>query len=204
MPFPDLQINSALTALAADCDWGSIHTAYSTTGASEVSGGSYARLDLTSSFAAAASAAIASNADKTWTIPSGGVSCKFLGFWSAITTGTFRGMIPLGSTVSNLAVAFNTDDYFYSDGHGFVDTDTVVVMPTVGTTAPGGITIGTIYFVVSSATDRFKLSATSGGAAITITTAANVIVNNIAAVDLTAAGGTLKVTSGNLILTGLG
>jgi len=204
MPFPDAEIDTALDALAGAFDYASIHTAYSTTGASEVSGGSYARLDTTTSFAAASGAAVASNTDKTWTIPSGGSSCKFLGFWSAITSGTFRGMVPLGSTVSRLSVAFNTDDYFYSDGHGFSDTDTVVVMPTSGVVAPGGITIGTIYYVVSSATDRFKVSATSGGAAITVSSAANVIVNDVSAVDLTAAGGTITVSSGNLVISGLG
>jgi hypothetical protein len=36
-------------------------------------------------------------------------------------------------------------------------------------TAPTGLTEGTHYFVINAATDTFKVSATSGGAAIDIT-----------------------------------
>ncbi len=39
-----------------------------------------------------------------------------------------------------------------------------------GTTVPGGLTAGTVYFVVASAANTFQVSATMGGAAITTTT----------------------------------
>lgn len=70
-----------------------------------------------------------------------------------------------GTPVDYVAVA--STDVFTSPGHGFVNTDLVV--PFDSDSIPTGINADTRYFVVSSTTDTFQLSLTSGGAAINIT-----------------------------------
>lgn len=67
----------------------SLHTADpGTTGANEVSGGSYARQAVT--WGAAASGSKASTADITFNVPSGTTITHVAG-WTASTGGTFRG-----------------------------------------------------------------------------------------------------------------
>lgn len=67
----------------------SLHTATpGTTGASEATGGSYSRKDGSAAFPSAASAAIASNADITFTgMPAG--TYTHVGVWDASTGGNF-------------------------------------------------------------------------------------------------------------------
>lgn len=67
----------------------SLHTADpGTTGANEVSGGSYARQAVT--WGAAASGVKSSTADITWNVP-GGTTITHVAGWTASTGGTFRG-----------------------------------------------------------------------------------------------------------------
>ena len=55
-------------------------------------------------------------------------------------------------------------------GHRFEDGDEVIYnVPASPATAIGGLTDGSTYYVVSKTTNTFKLSATSGGAAIDLT-----------------------------------
>ena len=67
----------------------SLHTADpGTTGASECTGGSYARQNATSAFAAASGKAIDSNADLSFAgMPA--TTVTHVGVWDAVTTGTF-------------------------------------------------------------------------------------------------------------------
>lgn len=58
-------------------------------------------------------------------------------------------------------------DTFTASNHGLGDGDILTFWST--TTPPGPITMGQTVYVVSSATDTFKLSATLGGAAIDLT-----------------------------------
>ena len=53
-------------------------------------------------------------------------------------------------------------------GHGLEAGDTLEV---VATTLPGGLSASTTYYVVSPTADRFQVAATSGGAAIDLTSA---------------------------------
>lgn len=64
--------------------------------------------------------------------------------------------------------AANATNVFTSAGHGLANTTQVYVSSTL--TLPTGLNANTIYYVVAAATDTFQLSATSGGAAIDITT----------------------------------
>lgn len=86
----------ALDALGALIKYMSLHSADpGTTGASELSGGSYARQAVTFG-AAAADGTTPTQADKAltnqpaWPVPAGG-QVAYIGWWSAATGGTFYG-----------------------------------------------------------------------------------------------------------------
>lgn len=73
----------------------SLHTADpSTTGASEVSGGTPAYARKAVSWAAAASGSKASNVQVVFDVPAA-TTITHLGYWSAVTAGTFYGSRPL-------------------------------------------------------------------------------------------------------------
>lgn len=152
----------------------SLHTAYSTSGANEVTGGSpaYARKTVTG--------AAASGRSKVFT-PSGahdvpaGTTVAWVGRWNSLTAGTFWGMGPAGGgarrqfNVSDAAdVTANTID---SPAHGFTAGQSVVFWAAGGASLPAPLAEGTIYFVIAAGltTDVFEVSTTSGGSAVDIT-----------------------------------
>lgn len=59
---------------------------------------------------------------------------------------------------------------FTAPCHGLIANDKVVFTEATGASLPCGITANTVYYVISTGltTDAFKVSATSGGAAITL------------------------------------
>ena len=143
----------------------SVHTAYSSTGANEVTGGSpaYARKAVT--YGAAASEARTASGTPTFDIPAG-TTCRFFGMWDASTAGTFLGMISNGGVEQEFSVDLSADTVKVP-AHGWVATQKIVF---VGDTTPGGLTEGTVYFVAGTVTtDTFQVAATSGGAAINLT-----------------------------------
>lgn len=139
----------------------------------EATGGSpaYARQSVT--WGAAASGQKVNSGTLTFDVPAG--SYGFFGLFNASTgnTNNYRGYIPFGgaSAIKGFATADTTltNDQFLAPGHGMSDTDRVVLYNVFGGTIPVGLTEGTVYFVVSSATNTFKVSTTSGGAAVDIT-----------------------------------
>lgn len=149
--------------------YASLHTAYSATGTNEVTGGSpaYARKALT--WDAAASSAKALNANITFDVPAS-TTVQFVGFWDAVTAGNFLGMVPLGSGAPKQFVMPDptTDEIYYSIAHGLADTNQIVLF---GASVPTGATVGTLYYVISAATNSFKVSATSGGASLNVSAA---------------------------------
>lgn len=151
--------------------WGvthlSLHTAFSTSGANEVTGGSPAYARKAGSFASAASASKALSASVTFDVPAS-TTAQFVGMWSAITAGTFLGMLPLGGSERDF-YADLTADTILAAAHGYVDDEQVVF---IGGTPPGGLTQGTLYYVISATTDTFQVSATEGGSAINLTSQA--------------------------------
>lgn len=142
----------------------SLHTAYSATGASEVTGGSpaYARKSIT--LAAASGASKAASTQPTFDVPAS-TTIKYLGYWTASSGGTFLGMVPLGGTEKEYTVDVAADKIL-STAHGLVNDNKVVFY---GGSVPGGLTEGTEYFVVGATTDDFQVALTSGGAAINLT-----------------------------------
>lgn len=201
MPFSDAAANAAVDGLTGVISHLSAHTAWSATGLNEVAGGSYARQAVGWD---AATGRIADNtAQESIPIPAG-TTVGFIGCWSALTAGTFRGMVPVESSVTAVGVGYDGDDYVYADGHGFSDTDTVVCFEgNDGLGVCGGLTIGTIYYVRDSVTDRFKLAATSGGVAINLTDTKLMIVQGITETTFAVAGN-LIINAGDLDIIALG
>lgn len=139
----------------------------------EATGGSpaYARQAVT--WGAAASGQKTNSGSLTFDVPAG--TYGFFGLFNASTgnTNNYRGYIPFGgaSAIKGFATIDTTltNDQFLAPGHGMSNDDRVIVYNNFGGTLATGLTEGTVYFVVSVATNTFKLSTTSGGAAVDIT-----------------------------------
>jgi hypothetical protein len=143
----------------------SLHDGYpGTTGLNELTGGSpaYARVAIT--MAAAALGAKAASSAPTLNVPAG-KTVRYVGFWDALTGGNFLGFVSNGGSEKE----FTTDTVnskLLSNAHGLANNDKVVL---IGTTAPTGAAIGTVYFVINSTTNDLQISATQGGSAIALT-----------------------------------
>jgi hypothetical protein len=182
MPFNDLAKNTALDALDEANTNGvkfvGVHTLVdpgtgTNANAGEATGGSpaYARLANT---LGAASAGLKSNTGTfTFDVPAG--TYGFFTLWNAVTgnTNNYLGYIPFGGASAlkgfGSVDATLTNDTLFSRAHGMADGDRVMLFNVFAETLPTGLSEGTIYFVVSSTTDSFKVSTTSGGSAVDIT-----------------------------------
>jgi hypothetical protein len=85
---------------------------------------------------------------------------------NATWSGTFRAT-QNRKTLTSISIATGTPT-FLCNCHGFTAGDKVVF--TGGTTVPCGLTLNSVYYVISTGltTDAFQVSATSGGASITV------------------------------------
>lgn len=151
----------------AYASFASLHTAYSATGTSEVSGGSYARVAVT--FAAPSGGAMSlSGGPYTLNVPAS-TTVEYVGFWSASTSGTFGGMFPAGNASAFTFTAPSSTSTFLAPGSAYTSNQQVCVFPTGGSSLPSPLVAGTIYFVKSPSSDTFQLSASSGpGSAISL------------------------------------
>jgi hypothetical protein len=137
----------------------------------EATGGSpaYARQAVT--WGAAASEIKQNTNSITIDVPAGtyGFFCWFNA--STGNTNNYRGYAPINGTVRGFFTVDTTltNDQFLSPGHGLANTDRVMLFNAFGTALPTGVSEGTVYFVVNVATDTFKVSTTSGGAAVDLT-----------------------------------
>jgi hypothetical protein len=151
--------NQALDAL--DVAYLSLHHTYSTVGANEVVGGSYARVPVI--LDAAIDGVRGISTTYTFDVPAG--PFVWLGLWS--TGGTFQGMTPLGSP-SPRQFTISTASTFSMFSHGFVVDDTFVLWGPSLTSLPSPLTEGTIYYVVSVLSDNeFQASDSLGGTVLT-------------------------------------
>jgi len=172
----NLMLGSVATASATNPDFGSLHTAYSTTGANEVTGGSpaYARVALTWSSPSSGETHLVATLP-SWNVPTG-TTVGWWGGFDASTAGNFLFMQALGgqsykpASVETATDLTNND--IFSDAHGYVADNRVVFWSASGIALPTGLTTGTIYWVISTglATDSFRVSTTQGGSAVDITT----------------------------------
>jgi hypothetical protein len=180
VPFNDAAKNVALDGLdetvSAGIDFVGVFTvADPGTGTNfsgtEATGGSpaYARQGVT--WGAAASGQKSNTGAITFDVPAG--TYGFIGFFNASTgnTNNYLGYAPINGTVKGFFSVDTTltNDQLFSVAHGLVDTDRVQLFNVFAESLPTGLTEGTVYFVVSSAANTFKVSLTSGGAAVDIT-----------------------------------
>lgn len=148
---------------------GSLHTAYSSSGANEVTGGSPAYARKSATWAAASSGSKATSASMVFDVPAS-TTVRWVGFWDAVSAGNFLGMTPNGGgTPQAFVVPDISNDTLECVAHGYSNTNTVVVWAVPGDPLPTGLAEGTVYYVISATTDDLQLSATSGGSAINIT-----------------------------------
>lgn len=192
---PDARANAMLDTEYVTGDLLSLHSAYSTTGANELSGGSYARQAIT--WAAAASRAKANSGNINVPVPAA-ASVAWLGIWNSAGT-TFKSMVANGGSEKSFQVDL-TNNRIYCEGHGQANDERVVFTGT----PPTGLTEGTIYWVVGVTAgdpDYLQIASTQGGAAIDITgqASANSKVSKIV-IEAYAGAGTHQINS---ITTGL-
>ncbi len=202
MPYSDNGKNAMLDALGALAVYGSLHEGIPNgSGSNEISGGSpaYARKALV--WSGAASGSMDKNAtDPVFDVPSG-KTIYYVGLWSAVTSGTFYGYMPInGGTLAGVGTAA-TSDVITSNGHGLADTDRVTVQTVAGESLPTGLSATVIYYVVSSATNTFSLSLTSGGAAVDITAVGELAWQKVIP-ETFGSQGTLTVDTASLNLNG--
>ena len=156
-------------SLAVTTPYCSLHTADpGETGGNEVSGGSYAR--QSTSFGAAASGDCATDADVEFTdMPA--VTVEAFGFFDASTAGNALWFDWLGNHQWQKFVGEDiAGDVLDAPGHGMSNDDRVVFTAEFGgDTLPAGITAGTLYHVITAATDTFQISTTQGGGAVDYT-----------------------------------
>lgn len=181
------------------------------TGASpEATGGSPAYARQAATWAAAASGQkTGSSGTLTFDVPAG--TYAFFGLYNASTgnTNNYRGFIPFGgaSALKGFASVDTTltNDQFLSVGHGMSDGDRVILSPVFGETIPTGLTDGAVYYVVSSATNTFKVSLTNGGAAVDITaTGGGEVYWQRVVPEVFAAQGQITVAANQLVLDNTG
>ena len=201
MPFVTFAANYQLNQWAANHGlYASLHSAYSATGANELTGGSpaYARQAIT--WASASGEVLSlSGTPYTFNVPASS-TVAWIGFWDASTSGNFSGMLPAGGAAPYTFAAPSSTGVLLAPVSAYSANQPVVVFPTGGSTLPGGLTAGTVYFVKSPSGDSFSLAATSGGSAITLTSDGSGIVQAITA-ETFAGQGTYGVNSGSWSFT---
>lgn len=136
----------------------------------EVTGGSYARQAIV--LGSGGTGIVDQDDAESIPIPAGNTVVA-LALYDALSAGNRLNIMPYGSSgqvkkgVGTAAVT----DLITSNGHGLTTDDRVFVMPVAGEALPTGLSQTTLYYVLASGltTDAFKLSTSSGGAAVDIT-----------------------------------
>ena len=171
------------------------------TGANELTGGSYARIQT--AFGAAASQTLSNTGAVLFNVPAGDVVA-----WGVNDASTAGNFFQTGwfSTVSGLALVRTADataNDVQSQTHGLAANDRVVFEVVEGLTVPAGLTAGTLYFVIATGltTDAFRVSATQGGAAIDITGNGSAIWRKVVVTNFSSAG-QFQINAGDLDIFG--
>lgn len=188
----DARANAMLDAEFAALDKLSLHSAYSTTGANEIAGGSYARQTVT--WSAAASRSKSSSAAVSFTGLPAAASVAFVGVWNSAGS-VFRGMTANGGNEFAYQVGV-TPNTIIVENHALNNGDYVVFTGV----PPTGLTEGIVYFVVGVTLgdpDTFQVSLTFGGAAVDITgqPGANAAASKVIVDTYTSAGGTHTIST---------
>ena len=157
-------------------------------GNNEIAGGSYARQSIT--WAAAASGSKSSSNTPAIPIPAGG-TVRWLGLWSLVSGGVFKGYSPNGAVPKEYTVDASADTIL-ANAHGYSDNDKIVFY---GGNVPGGLVEGTVYYVVTATTDNFQVEASIGGGAINLTDENNDGLMSVIVEEAFGSAGTFNVDS---------
>lgn len=112
---------------------------------------------------------------------------------TALTSGTFQAAIPVQSTGMKAYTVDATNNLIQCRAHGYALNSKVVFF---SNTAPGGLTEGTVYYVVNPTTDSFQVAASASGSAIDLTNTVNsAFLSNIVELDFTGAPGSVDVNT---------
>lgn len=205
MRFSDTAVQRMLNALdesggvGVGATHGSLHTAYSSTGTNELSGGSPAYARKAATWAAASGRSKATSASMVFDV-SAGTTVRWCGFFDSATSGNFLGMVPNGGGTPEAFVTPDiSNDLLEAPSHGFSNGNTVVVWTVPGASLPTGIAEGTVYYVTSAATDELSLSLTSGGATINLTAVGSGFLQRIVE-EVFGAQGTHTITTATMSL----
>jgi hypothetical protein len=178
MPYNSTTRNAACTGISGQITYVGVHTLVdpgtgTTANAGEASGGSYIRQAV--AWASASAGTQANSGALTIPVPAG--TYGFLTFWNAQTlnSGTqYMGYAPMGgaSAIKGFATVDPTlsNNQYFAPGHGLSNGNTLFVYPEFGTTLTAPLATGTLYYVITAATNTFQLSTTSGGSAVPLTT----------------------------------
>lgn len=160
--------NAALDGGWPASDFLSAHETYpGDTGTGETSGGTptaYIRKQGTYSPATGGIKALA--AGVTFDIAVG-KTIRYIGRWSAVTGGIFKGCLPLGGTEKEFT-ADATTDIVTCSAHGYVQDQKICF---INGGPPGPLVEGDVYFcrMVGMTANTFQVAASIGGAAINLT-----------------------------------
>jgi hypothetical protein len=171
----------------------------------EATGGSPAYARKAVAWDAGASELKANNGAITLDVPAG--SYAYFLYFNAVTgnlSGNYLGYAPINGTVKGVGTVDSTgvtNDTVTSSGHGLTTDDRVQLFNVFGETIPAGLTEGTLYYVLASGltADVFKVSATSGGAAINFTGQGEVMFQKVIP-EVFASQGQITIASGALVL----
>lgn len=140
----------------------SLHSAFpGSTGANEISGGSYARQAIT--LAAASGGQRALSVPVVFSVPASTV--RWIGYWSG---STFLIATPNGGAAPKNYMAAPSTELIHAVAHNFLDGQKIAFF---NGTPPGGFVEGSVYYVRDTSVDSFKVAATLGGTALDITAA---------------------------------
>ena len=193
--------NAGSGTFPAGDPWISLHSADpADTGANELTGGGYARQQT--AFGSAAAGTVSNTGAITWSVPAGNVVA--FGVWDASTVGNCLqvGWFNTATPAVGLGLV-RTADVTTNDiqtlAHGLSGDDRVVFENIEQLTTPTGITLGTIYYVLTAGitTDTFNFSATSGGAEVDITANGSVIWRRVLVTNFGGTG-SFQVAAGDL------
>lgn len=122
------------------------------------------------------------------------------GVYSASTGGTLQAIGFLDDDPPVLGTA-TTADLITAPAHGFATDQRIYVLACPGALLPVGLSENTAYFILASGltTDAFKLSTTSGGAAVDVTAAGAAFFMSYKAVTI-AGGATPSFAIGALVV----
>ncbi len=132
---------------------------------------------------------------------------------TAITFNANTGLHQNASFYSNTTGVANTTEFITTTAaHGFSDGDRVVYLVPAGNSAVSGLTNAASYYIISANSTAFKLSESSGGTAVNITSDANNETHVLQRRDFVEISGnilqntdsvTYTTSAGNTVITGL-